>query len=172
MSKARKKALNVAGIAAAAAAGFVYSAGMNAAAKMKDGDNFINKHYIDVKGYGALAIGAGMVYFGKGNPYAEPAGYALLGVGGNTLATKISFGSGTDSSADQPAQGLQDRHKKIFAAIKNASRGNRPTPGLPEHHASAQMHMNDAPAVSFHSSRVPTADPYGVLAYAQTCQLI
>jgi hypothetical protein len=106
-----KGKVNMSNVAAAVAAGGLYQAAIEAASRRVD---FVAENYNAVRTGGAVLLGYTMLHFGKSESM-KAVGYGLLGAGGGSLASLVSYQltqGGDSSPAADPVQGMKRRLTK------------------------------------------------------------
>lgn len=124
----KKRNINFAAVVAAAAAGGGYELAIQGAAKRVD---FINENYLVTKSLIAGLLGSGMLYFGGADEKTKAAGYALLGVGGASGASKISTvivtsgGAPMNGARRQRIRNILTRRRPDMEAARSLLRAGR-----------------------------------------------
>jgi hypothetical protein len=130
MKKRSNKKFNITSVLAAAGGGFVMESGLKMAAGANGGNNFVNNHWMDVKGYGGAVLGSALVYFFPNHELFTPAGYGILGSAGAALSNKLHFGTQQAQSQTEVVNGTTSKklmrlpaHKlDVLKAVKNISK--------------------------------------------------
>jgi len=118
-------------IAIAIGTGAAYGGAMQLAAKKIA---FVNDNFTTTRSVAAAVLGSGLQYFaaGKSKEQMQVAGYALLGVAGDSGARAVASmmqsdeGRTTTATSTQGLGAIADKHKKLLANVCDQVRKNAP----------------------------------------------